>query len=85
MKREKIGSEYHRSGYGRSAVRKANVYLINGKLYARDKATAHSQFNVLEGELKDYVTVNAHKQENSLMFIQCGNHSEIDKHLDFIK
>lgn len=60
MNREKIGTEYYRSGYGRTRPRKANVYLIEGFAYARDKAGCESSFIPLTGELEGYVRVNVY-------------------------
>jgi hypothetical protein len=59
VKHTKIASEYYRSGYGRIKPRKANVYIIDGFAYAKDAATAKTDFNPLVGDLEGYVRVNS--------------------------
>lgn len=63
IKREKIGTEYFRSGYGRSKPRKANIYLIDGYAYAKDSANEDTQYNPIPAELglSGYVRVNQEK------------------------
>lgn len=78
--RQKIGSEYYRTGYGRTRPRKANIYLINGFCYAADNHTAQSQFHPLTGEFAGYVMVNAFKVGDQIKFGQCSNRYEGDKH-----
>lgn len=58
MKREKIGVGYFQSGYGRGLKKTPIIYLIEGKLYAKDKTGSSSCNTPLEGDLKGYVPVN---------------------------
>ncbi len=77
--RVKIANGYYRKGYGRTSLRKANIYLINGLLYAKDKKTAYSQMHPLDGELEGYVRVN---KDGDLIY-EVSDHSHIDKHLPY--
>ena len=58
MKRIKIAQGYNQSGYGRGFKRSPIVYLINNKLYAKDKAGSESSYSPLQGDLEGYVMVN---------------------------
>lgn len=85
MKREKIGDRYFRAGYGRTSPRKANVYLIDGFAYAKDKNTAEDSFSPLKGELQGYVRVNSYVNQSTGLegFFQVSNHGKEDKHLPY--
>lgn len=79
MKREKIGTCYFRTGYGRSKPRKANIYLIDGFAYAKDKANEDTHFNPLPIHLAGYVRVNFWKD----IFYQVSDYTTIDKHIKY--
>lgn len=73
MKRFKVADGYFRKVNGRETNRKANVYLIADKFYARDKRTAESEFEPLTGIMAGYVRVNA--LDGLKSFHQCGSDS----------
>lgn len=68
MKKTKIGTSYYRRGHNCSAIRKCNIYEINGFAYAKDSLQALRLFEPLKGELTGYVPVN----KTSMGFIQVG-------------
>lgn len=65
MQKVKIATGYYRSGYGRTSIRMATIYLINGKAYARDIATSRTEFYPLTGDLEGYIRVNF---ENNIFY-----------------
>ena len=56
--RKKIGEGYWQCGYGKG-YKKANVYMINGFAYAKDKRNSEVAF---ERDLDGYVMVNKQKE-----------------------
>lgn len=74
MKRLKIGNGYYQSGHGKGFKKNPNIYLIKGKLYAKDKAGSECDSKPLTGELKGYVRVNLffHPSLKSSFFAQCN-------------
>ena len=87
MKRVKIAQGYNQSGYGRGFKKSPIVYLINGKLYAKDKAGSETDFHQLAGELEGYIRVNKlHKltDSGSDYYYQVSGHSKADEHKEYI-
>lgn len=70
MERVKVGNGYWQSGYGKGLKKKPTVYLINGRLYAKDKASWHVDYNQLYGELEGYVRINKMVLRNETLFYQ---------------
>lgn len=59
MERSRIGKGYSQNGYGKGFISSPVVWLINGKAYAKHAKGAALRFEPLEGELAEYVPVNA--------------------------
>lgn len=71
MKREKIGTGFYQSGYGRGKLN-ASIYLIDGFAYARSRYAWKTDFQQTTGELEGYVRVNAIKSGPDIVFAACN-------------
>lgn len=78
---EKIGIEYSRRGYGRTAPRRASIYLLGGYAYARDKKTWETDYNQLKGELSGFVRVNARIFDGAIKYYHVCDYADNDKHI----
>jgi hypothetical protein len=77
IKRVKVAGQYYQLGYGRG-MKKANVYLIDGFLYAKDMSNWRCELDPLEGDLVGYVRINEVKAEGyKTIYCQCylGDHA----------
>jgi hypothetical protein len=82
MNKTKIGKGYFQAGYGRGLKKTATIYLINGKLYAKDLKNWKTDFDQLDGDLIGYVRVNSMIIQNQMFFNQV---SLPNKHRDYQK
>jgi len=90
IKRIKIGQGYFQSGYGKSLNKQANVYLINGKLYAKDKKGCELNYSPLKDDLEGYVRVNElsckftkNSDKITLSYYQVSDATQIDIHKEY--
>ena len=56
--RIKISKGYYQVGYGRGFKKNPIIYLIDGKLYAKDKKNAELDYEPLTGKFEGYVRIN---------------------------
>ena len=84
MNRQKIGTSFTQSGYGRGN-KKANVYLINGFAYAKSQMNWQTDFSPLTGELEGYVRVNSMKSGTDEIFYQVSDACINSTHLPYVK
>lgn len=75
----KIGTSFAQSGHNRGKL-KANIYLINGYAYAKSAYAAKTDYNQLEGDLKNFVRVNAGRSGNEVYFYQVSGHGPSEQH-----
>jgi hypothetical protein len=75
QRREKVGTEYLASGYGRGTNCRP-VYLIDGFYYAYHPQYAEQLFEELPVEFKGYIPVNKSKVGDNAFFYQCGANLE---------
>lgn len=85
MERIKINTGYYQSGYRKGLNRNAIVYLIGGKLYAKDLKGWKTSFNPLQGDLKGYVRVNAYGKEPYTIYTEVSGFGEYQKHKQYEK
>ncbi len=81
LARKKIDEGYFQTGYGRGFKKKPIIYLINNKLYAKDRKGWSVCYDKLEGDLEGYVQVNVIKkasQQGGETFYQCYDSDHID-------
>lgn len=81
MKRIKMSQGYNQAGYGRGFKKSPYIYLINGKLYAKDKAGWESTYSPLQGELEGYVRINLLKNTLDPYYYQVSLESD---HQDYV-
>ena len=75
QRREKIGTGYHATGYGRG-INKKPVYIIDGKAYAYNRRHWQTDFKPLQGELEGYIRLNAMYAAGRVDFYQVYRDSE---------
>ena len=80
--REKIAVGYFQKGYGKGKNTRAIVYLIDGKLYAKDKKGWESMYTPLSGKFEGYVPVN---NGGDGFYFQCSNIDGLQEHMDYKK
>ncbi len=58
IERLKISKGYHQVGHGRGFKKSPCIYLINNRLYAKDKQAFDFSFEKLDGNFIGYIPIN---------------------------